>query len=456
LTRPQSGDNKQAKIKMLNRSGRITGLLIALVFLGAAGELRLSSGIEQRIDLRSSAAARQDEAANARRAAGRLLQAAERFGTGLRSWFSETGRLRSLQRHSPPLSAPDRRDPETIGRSFAQAHADLLDVQEVWIQNLELVARDKAGPNTLLRFRQQWQGVPVFQSDLRIHITPAGEVTELDIRLEHLPAPSGLTDPVRFSAPAALLRSMEGLTPDLRSPRLEIRETAAGPRRRTRMHFAAQGDDVTAQLVWFPVSGKSQPAWHFDAVSTDGQTYYECVVDAGDGALLYRNSITDSEISGLVFDTASPQPTQTPGMLPPEPNPPNLVPRTLVSFSGDPAASPAGWVGPEKETIGNNVIAREDKAGDNETTWGAAARAIDDSFLFGLELGPGALSPVNFTEAAITNLFFWCNLAHDYFYHLGSTEEAGNFQEDNFGKGGLGGDSLRADAQDALSAIHPT
>jgi len=141
LTRPQSGDNKQARIKMLNRSGRITGLLIALVFLGAAGELRLSSGIEQRIDLRSSAAARQDEAANARRAAGRLLQAAERFGTGLRSWFSETGRLRSLQRHSPPLSAPDRRDPETIGRSFAQAHADLLDVQEVWIQNLELVAR---------------------------------------------------------------------------------------------------------------------------------------------------------------------------------------------------------------------------------------------------------------------------------------------------------------------------
>jgi hypothetical protein len=37
---------------------------------------------------------------------------------------------------------------------------------------------------------------------------------------------------------------------------------------------------------------------------------------------------------------------------------------------------------------------------------------------------------------------------HDQLYDLGFTEEAGNFQNDNFGRGGLGNDAVQADAQD--------
>src|ERR1035437_5201578 len=37
---------------------------------------------------------------------------------------------------------------------------------------------------------------------------------------------------------------------------------------------------------------------------------------------------------------------------------------------------------------------------------------------------------------------------HDQLYGLGFTEEAGNFQSDNFGRGGLGNDAVQADAQD--------
>jgi hypothetical protein len=107
------------------------------------------------------------------------------------------------------------------------------------------------------------------------------------------------------------------------------------------------------------------------------------------------------------------------------------------------------------DTIGNNVIAREDKAGDNETTLGFSARAANGIFSFDLLVGPAAPWPVAFTEAAITNLFYWCNAAHDYFYKLGFTEEAGNFQEDNFGKGGLAQDALRADAQDGIEKSPP-
>ena len=49
---------------------------------------------------------------------------------------------------------------------------------------------------------------------------------------------------------------------------------------------------------------------------------------------------------------------------------------------------------------------------------------------------------------AVTNLFFWSNRYHDRLYQLGFNEAAGNFQQDNFGRGGLGNDFVRAEAQD--------
>jgi uncharacterized repeat protein (TIGR01451 family) len=45
-------------------------------------------------------------------------------------------------------------------------------------------------------------------------------------------------------------------------------------------------------------------------------------------------------------------------------------------------------------------------------------------------------------------LFYLCNWIHDRLYELGFTEAAGNFQSNNFGRGGLGNDALQADAQD--------
>jgi hypothetical protein len=40
------------------------------------------------------------------------------------------------------------------------------------------------------------------------------------------------------------------------------------------------------------------------------------------------------------------------------------------------------------------------------------------------------------------------NLLHDIHYHYGFTEAAGNFQVNNYGRGGLGDDPVQADAQD--------
>jgi hypothetical protein len=51
-------------------------------------------------------------------------------------------------------------------------------------------------------------------------------------------------------------------------------------------------------------------------------------------------------------------------------------------------------------------------------------------------------------DAATVNLFYWNNIMHDVWYQYGFDEESGNFQENNYGNGGNGGDSVNADAQD--------
>ena len=56
--------------------------------------------------------------------------------------------------------------------------------------------------------------------------------------------------------------------------------------------------------------------------------------------------------------------------------------------------------------------------------------------------------PHDYWDAAVTNLFFWNNTTHDVLYRYGFDEASGNFQVNNYGKGGVGGDDVQAEAQD--------
>ena len=51
-------------------------------------------------------------------------------------------------------------------------------------------------------------------------------------------------------------------------------------------------------------------------------------------------------------------------------------------------------------------------------------------------------------QGAIQQLFYNLNFLHDWYYDAGFDEVAGNAQTDNFGRGGIAGDSIRAEAQD--------
>lgn len=128
--------------------------------------------------------------------------------------------------------------------------------------------------------------------------------------------------------------------------------------------------------------------------------------------------------------------------------------RIVVSDPHNTVASPFGWHDtngvPGAEftyTRGNNVDAKDDIASDNEATVGAyASGGTGLTFDFPFNPAPSSISAN--TNAAITNLFYWNNIMHDVWYQYGFTEDAGNFQFNNYGKGGLDDDQVFADALD--------
>lgn len=56
--------------------------------------------------------------------------------------------------------------------------------------------------------------------------------------------------------------------------------------------------------------------------------------------------------------------------------------------------------------------------------------------------------PSSYRDASITQLFYTTNVYHDVLYILGFNEKAGNFQVNNWNKGGVGGDFAILNSQD--------
>ncbi|KAJ9050443.1 hypothetical protein DSO57_1014449 [Entomophthora muscae] len=114
--------------------------------------------------------------------------------------------------------------------------------------------------------------------------------------------------------------------------------------------------------------------------------------------------------------------------------------RVLVTDPHDPTTSPLGWHNTgsffSSGTLGNNAVVMHNKK-----------YIIEYNGNFDYSFDPNT-HPSNSSSAAVTNLFYWINKLHDLFYHYGFNENAGNFQTNNFGRGGLGNDAVLVYAQD--------
>lgn len=126
---------------------------------------------------------------------------------------------------------------------------------------------------------------------------------------------------------------------------------------------------------------------------------------------------------------------------------PNYKPTQGFDVVIDPAyrgSSPYGWnsdgTNSFTDTRGNNIDSRIAASGSS----GSDIRVNGGpNLIFNSEFDPTKepTVPVN-QKAAIVNNFYMSNLMHDISYQYGFTESSGNFQNKNFGKGGLGNDRV--------------
>jgi hypothetical protein len=343
-------------------------------------------------------------------------------------------RGRALDFESPPSTRPARdlalEQLRAAGRAAGLTGADL---DEVIVTSEVRTQRNGA---THLYLRQRLHGLDVLGTEATATVAADGRVIGAHQRFaDRLAARADATEP-QLSAAEAVAFAAESLGLELRGPLPEL----APPRGIDRATLLEGGgislDPIPARLVYVRTPADAiRLAWDVVLRLPDGQHWWSLRVDAETGEILDRSNWIDTD-SYRVFALGLDGPSEGP--------------RTLEV---DPAtgASPFGWhdtngaAGAEfTDTRGNNAFAQEDANANNSGGFrpsGGAGLAFD----FPLDLGQ---PPATQQAPAITNLFYWNNVLHDFFYAYGFDEVAGNFQENNYGNGGVGSDPVNADAQD--------
>jgi len=368
-----------------------------------------------------------------------------------------------------PTAAQDDPDPLAQARGSLQARGFTAED----LQDLELKDQYRSGHNGVRHtfLRQRWQGIEVWNGDIAVHQAPDGRVVALNNgAFDHLAKRVNAVTPVLApEAALALVLNKDGVRHAVPS----LTGTDPAHQRWTYDGAAFSDQPVTVQLVYQPVNEQLHLAWNVSYYLPDGSHWWNVRVDARTGAELDRNDW----VSQCAFDAPhgheggtclgdAGAPTAPPAPAPPAaPNDYNVLPWPVESpshgarairnapWTAGGIASPYGWHdtnganGAEYTiTRGNNVWAKEDTLGDNETTIGTSpSGGANLDFDFALNL---SLHPRNYLPASTTNLFYWNNLMHDVWYQYGFDEPAGNFQTNNYGRGGAGNDFVYADAQD--------
>ncbi len=229
---------------------------------------------------------------------------------------------------------------------------------------------------------------------------------------------------------------------------------------------------IKAQKVYVLDNDQLKLSWNVSLYQKDGQHWWNSYIDMATGKTLverdwvitcsfdhsedhdahnHESVLFDSKMGPLTEAASAALAPDSYNVYPMPVESPIHGGRSIVTDPANLTASPFGWhdtngsTGAEFTiTRGNNVWAQDDSNGNNGTGFSPdGGSSLDFDFPVNLNQAPS-----NYRNASIVNLFYWNNIIHDVFYQYGFNEASGNFQENNYGNGGRGSDSVNADAQD--------
>jgi extracellular elastinolytic metalloproteinase len=312
------------------------------------------------------------------------------------------------------------------------------------LEELQVVDRyvTRRTGTTHLYLRQSVAGIEVHGADVTLAIDRSGRLLALHERLVRGLVPRVRRRQARLPPAEAILAAASrlGITPDGVPRQLD----AQGGTARSAVHASAgiSKDEIPVALVYVvdravvDDAGEVRLCWSLVIRTPDGRHWWNLFVDATNGEVMRQEDWIAND-TYLVY----PLPQQSP----------DEGPRGLLADPADTLVSPFGWhdddgvAGAEfTDTQGNNVSAQDDiDADDLGGVRPDGEAGLDFDFPLDLSMQPG-----NYLEASVANLFYLNNIVHDVLYHYGFDEPAGNFQQNNYGNGGLGGDPVQADSQD--------
>jgi extracellular elastinolytic metalloproteinase len=186
------------------------------------------------------------------------------------------------------------------------------------------------------------------------------------------------------------------------------------------------GDEIKANLIWFPLGGGPRLAWEVLLIMPEHAGQYRVFVDADGGDILYcRQLMTHVVAEGHVYVVDGEGDRQ------PVPFPRPLGDYGVPLPDGLPDTFPDQWVAADA-ACGNAVNVFF--AATNDTFRGTEQ---DGRLLFRPDDSTGH-------HQQVLNLFYYNCFIHDFLYLYGFRESDGNFQQDNFGRGGSLADPVTA------------
>jgi hypothetical protein len=320
---------------------------------------------------------------------------------------------------------------------------------ETDLEDLFVHSRHALSDGSLVRlyFRQRLEGIEVKGGDLALGVTREGRVVGLEDRLVRRLRTVPRPRVPALSAEQAVRRAAIHL--GLPAGAIQVTEQRGGPEREARLVASGVSrDPIPAKLAYHRGPGASlRLAWELLVRPPGRAEAWDLSVDATTGAVIAQHDRVDHD-SYRVY----PLPLRSPDQ--------GYEPQLELS-PADPVSSPFGWhdqdgsPGAEfTDTRGNHVHAQED-ADDSDGGGGDDGDGGEDGFrpdggpslLFDFAFDPN-LPPAAQQAASVTQLFYMTSWLHDIHLRYGFDEQSGNFQTLNYSGQGLGGDPVRADAQD--------
>jgi hypothetical protein len=326
---------------------------------------------------------------------------------------------------------------------------------------------------THIYVQQRYQGIPLYNALGSVHLDQQGKTVYSTQRFfTNIAVRANAASPQR-DAQHALVATFEHL--GIPMPRLPVLPRGNHPIKLEDKTLSRSA--IPIELVYLPQpDGSLTLCWQVGVHDLRNQDYHLVFVDAASGQVLNTFNRTISCNFGNMPSEGStdcdPHTHETMNLASPEasgyfPAPSDQAAyrvfklplenplegsQTLVVNPADPKASPYGWhdvngiPGAEYTTTrGNNTFTyldrNNDDAADGNLPDGGPELIFDFPF-------SGTLEPTDQPFPAITQLFYLTNMIHDLAYQYGFNEAAGNFQENNYQKGGKEKDGVMAQAQD--------